>query len=114
MVKIELSNSIKELHLQYCKKHVNLKKNICIEAEELEKINNSEKEYTIENIRCIHNKFIDFCEENLEEIAIGNPNKLKEIISKVKLEYEVINSMIKNNINVSINGKSVKYSDAIF
>lgn len=115
MVKIELSNSIKELHLQYCKKHISFKKDIDldIDEEQLKKINNLEKKYTLEDIKKVHNKFIDFCKNNLEEIAIGNPNRLKEIITTVKSKYRVIDFMLEKNIAVYIDGKLVKYSDVI-
>lgn len=125
MIKIDLSNTIIELHLAYCKQKIELAKDIVIEQKSVDYINSKvlsmeiegltdRHTYTREEIAKLHNNFIIFCESKLEDIAIGEPQKLKEIINHVQSKYPLINFMFgRDEIIVLLNGKSVKYSKAV-
>lgn len=125
MIKIDLSNTIIELHLAYCRQKVELVQDIVIEQKSIDYINSKvvsmeiegltdRHTYTSEEITKLHNDFMLFCESKLEDIAIGKPQKLKEIINQAQSEYPLISFMFgRDEISVLLNGKSVKYSKAV-
>lgn len=127
MIKLDISDEIKELHLAYCYKKIDFKDDIEITVESLEYINVNianekvksiikTKVYTTGEINNIHKAFIQFCKSKAKDIAIGTPYYLRKIVKAVKKNYPIIDFMFgKDDIKVKIPGntKEYKYSELV-
>ena len=124
MIKLELSDTIKEIHKEYFKKYFkeknNCKKNIYIKKNELTKINtNLNSSYKIKEIQTIHLNFLAYCEKLSDVLSIGNVEVLKSINDKFEQEFErfdVIQRMLELNIQCKFtqSKKYKKYSDILY
>lgn len=116
MIKLELSDTIKEIHKEYFRKSINFRKRIYIketDKDNLNKILNSN--YTRKDIEKIHLEFLNYCELNHDEISIGNSKDLKLIIEKINQNFPVIKTMINRGIVCKVKGeKYKKYSEVLY
>lgn len=101
MIKIELTNEIKQYHKKYFKT----------------KINPNFKYYEIEfdkdYLKFEHEEFMKFCSQNYEDLAIGNFDKLRKINKEIKKKYPIILGMIDKKKCTYKNKKDVLYKDVL-
>lgn len=121
MFKIELSDEIIKLHKQYFKMNIipELKsKKVKFVIDDVIKMNEEYgKKYTIDYIQKTHDKFIKYCIYNVNKIAIGKFDDLKNVQFEIKRLFPVIIFLIKekfvfSNANPELKGE--KYWDVLF
>lgn len=125
MIKLELSDTIKEIHKEYFKEKINFGQEIDIKKNELSKINTElNSTYKIKEIQKIHLDFLDYCKLISDTLSIGSVKELKSIINKFDKineidenfeRFDVIKAMLTNDIQCRFtqNKKYKKYSDIL-
>ena len=116
MIKLELSETIKEIHKEYFKEKINFKQKIRIKKEDLNKLNQKlNHDYTQKEIIKIHLKFLEYCKLNADKISVGEITDLKMIIKEINKKFSIIKIMIEDGIVCKIkDGKYKKYSDVLY
>lgn len=102
MIKLEISESMKELHKQYCAVNINYERAIDINSTSIEYINSK---YTGEmatknDIITEHEAFLKFCNRRNDTISIGSPRMIKTIKKYLAQKFPIIDFMLENEVKV--------------
>lgn len=120
MFKIGLTDEIKEKHRKYVDKNIVPRlKNSKIEFidEDIKKINkDSISVYSKNYVQTIHDKFIQYCIDNIDIISIGNFEELRRLQNEIDSRYPMVTKLI-NKFEFSetnVNQKGKKYWQVLF
>lgn len=101
MIKIELSDSIIDLHKFYFKNQVDFNAEIHIEQSEVNRLSKIlDLELTMEMINNEHKEFLRYCNKHWKSLSSEPISKLKQfkLDENIEEEFKLIKEMIKNNI----------------
>ncbi|MDI0264805.1 hypothetical protein QIW52_02435 [Clostridioides difficile] len=101
MIKIELTNEIKQYHKKYFKTKIR------------PNFKGHKIEFDNDYLKFEHEEFMKFCSQNYEDLAIGNFDKLRKINKDIKKKYPIILEMIDKKKCTYKNKKDVLYKDVL-